>query len=353
MDHAAYNGKVGAACGRWLTHLSSFAGKYDSAFEEYATALNLQEMEDARKQAIYETLAALAVSVVASSAMIFMAGQVTFQTLITTKLMSKIDKPRRTLLCRVSTEIRKAQRVVEEVVPTQKNHIKVAEFLLGAAYAEGSKLVNQGLTAMITPSRTPPGSSSTSQYSKNKTSFKVTTELLGFLGAMQTAAYDAALKHAKAVGKQDDYPLLGQIVDTAGFFRKPPCHPQNLQDRLELAMWMSHLLDQDYLTTTDRVWAGEEYEWCSGQSKTEAINMSPSSKLYPKPERIEQKYSHFSTRNVRMILDTGDTIDTHIDKVYRRVFPNEGNFFGHFKELGLSQADLMKAERTLVKLAAL
>lgn len=49
--------------------------------------------------------------------MIFIAGQATLQTLVTAKVMSKIEKPRRTLLYKVSTNIKTAQRVVEEVAP--------------------------------------------------------------------------------------------------------------------------------------------------------------------------------------------------------------------------------------------
>lgn len=225
------------------------------------------------------------------------------------------------------------------------------EFLLGAGYAEASKLVSQGMKAPITPNVTPPGPSSTSRSPAKKTSVKVLTEFLAFVGRLETAAYDVGSAYVTIAGTKDDYPLLGRIVNSAGYFKTPSPHPKDLRERIESAMWMSHLLDQDYLKTTDQVYGREEAEWFTERSKIEPITTSPSSKDYPGRLGFDQEHRYTRTRHDRMYQDTGDTIDDHIDGVYKAVFPNHGNFFSRLKTL--NQADLTKAERTLQQLAAL
>lgn len=135
---------------------------------------------------MYNTLAALASSVVASSALIYFAGQVSLKALTIAKLMSKVEKPRKTMLYKDTANIRTGSMVTKEVIPERKASMKIAELLLGTCYAEGSKHISDAFKSAVAGTATPSGPSATASANSVKMSMTIPGELLAFLGQVQS-----------------------------------------------------------------------------------------------------------------------------------------------------------------------
>ncbi|WMS41881.1 hypothetical protein RDV64_17685 [Acuticoccus sp. MNP-M23] len=358
MNLSMFNNKVLQADGNWQSHAGIYASHYDAAFEKYKSTLLAQSRSDAAAQKKKEALISLILTICTSSALIYFAGQTSLKAAATSRVMNRLAPEKKILVAQRSFD---AKTKLLTWTGAQQEHgrpAKIGEFLLGSAYGEVSKHVSGGLNKLAA-SPNSFGPSSASPSDSVRTSVSMLGLLMHHLGRMKAMLAEAAGAAVEKMGEENAGPLLDSIAQSA-YFRRPPPIQAGLAKRIELGMWMSHVLDQDYLHTLSEFNAREE-GWIKQKETYQSINRSPASLGYPNSApSVTHTAPHFRTTTTRVVKDTGDTIDQAVESAHNAVFPSDGPFFEHRKTFfggneikALDRTGLVKAEFVLAKLATL
>lgn len=358
MKLSIFNNKVLRADGNWQSHAGLYASHYDTAFESYRATLLAQEKSDATAQKKKEALISLIMTICTSSALIYFAGQASLKAAAASRAINKLAPEKKILVPKLDFDAATKALAWTGAPQEASRSVKVGEFLLGSAYGEVSKHVTGGLNKAVASPRSA-GPSSTSPSQSVQTSASMLGLLMHHLGQMKALLAGAAGGAVEELGEEAAGPVLDRIVQSA-YFKPPPPIPGNLAKRIELGMWMSHLLDQDHMRTLKEFRAREE-GWIRRSETFTPINRLPATLSYPGAQpKVTHTAPHFRTTTERVINDTGDTIDTAVEAAYAEVFPESGHFFARTPKLfggsevkPLDRGALIKAQYVMARLATM
>lgn len=336
----------------WGGHIRRYAAAQEAAYDSYCLGLSAQKAQNAADEARKKAAMGLALSVVATSALIYFAGATSLKGIISDKVMKKVSGPRQILMPKYTFNPKTLLMDREFATAPVKEMSALGAFLFGTAYGEVAKHVNANfLNGLMAKTGAP---DSTAATATARGGWSVENTLLTWRDDVSAQITEVALKVKGEVGEQS--PIFTAIAQ-APYFKEPKPHPADLKARILLAMWMSHLLDQDYLRTIETV-ETERGSYSYGLPKMQSINASPSARNYPSaPSHKVVRDGPAITvkqRKELYIQDTGDVIDQHVDAAYTAVFRRDSHFFARAAGGGaqkLDRANLMKAEQVLNDLA--
>lgn len=209
---AQLNTALIGANSRWGENIRTYAAAQELAYNAYTDGLKKQNAADAADAAAKKAIVGLAVSVVATSAIIYFAGATTLQGALSNAVMKKIAGPRQVLVPKYS--FNQATKIFDVTYSARgtPEMSQLGAFLFGTAYGEASKHITGSIVKVMTSSSTP---STTTPTSSARGGWSVENALLTLRDRASAEIARIASAIAREHGEKHD---LFRQLSAAPFF---------------------------------------------------------------------------------------------------------------------------------------